>query len=584
MIGSSWRSTALRWSLATFVLWAIAVSLLGVRAYRAAIAGQGILEPYASLGREELADTDVDQLEIDLREAAIELNAAHDDLRHPLLLPIRVLPTVGTQVTVAAEVAGASADLAEAGGSVLEAAASLRDDDAARRPATLASVADDLEIVASLADREGLRHDGALLAPLRRGRDRLVDLLDEVADPAARGAVVADALSSLLGGRRYLLLGANNSEMRLASGMHLSVGVVETDGGEVSIREFAPADDFDPIAGATLLDADVAENWGFLGPEDDFRKLGYSARFDEHVGPQALELWRAATGEQLDGAVQLDAVALAEMVDVVGPIELDGEIFDRDATLDYLLIDQYAEFDHVDTDLETLAARRDRLGDLAGLVSLRLFAFDAEPTELLGLMADLVEGRHLMVYGADPIEQAGWEAVDATGRIAGDEIGVSWLNTGASKLDPYVDVDVEVDIERLPSGNRRVEVAVTTTNRATPDLPRYTLGPWPALELDGPGVYAGRLAFIVPNGVVDAELAPGVRADVFAPDGEVLLIASRPLRVGPGETFRTHLTFELLETVESMEVVPSTRVPAVAWSWPGGAGDDRTPLTISLTE
>lgn len=577
------------WLLATLLLWAVAVGVLLFSAQRDARAGESALRSVADL--DDPTAIDLDELGRALSDGKSSLNRADRRLGNVALAPLRIVPVVGRQLASTRALVATSSDVVNELEPLVAEAQGVRDDpNRADKVAFLRSVEERLGRLDAVIDAVDLGPSDNLVAPLADGRLELQDRLVVLSDDIDQYRAVAEGMASFLDDGTYLILGSNNSEMRLGSGMHLSVGRLTMSGGEFDLPGLESSEDFEPITGAVVLDEDVAARWGYLGLEDDIRKLGYSARFDEHVAPQALELWRAATGEELDGVLLLDPFVLDALLTVLGGVELDGERFDSSNTLEYLLQDQYAQFDFEDIDgievdvdekEELREERRDRLSVLAAAVADEFGTAAWDPIDLIRALQPVAAGRHLMAYSRDDAEQAGWRAMGIDGALTGDDTGVFWLNTGASKLDPFLDVKVDV-VTEIDGDARRVDVTVTTFNGATADLPNYAQGPWLSLSLPEPSSYRGRLAFYAPNGVTDAGFIGGVGVDVFGPDGPLLLVSSQPRTIRPGRTSTIRFYYVIPASRPSVDILPSGRFPSVQWNWDGESFDDSQRRTITF--
>jgi hypothetical protein len=206
----------------------------------------------------------------DLRSAERRLARAEHRLSNPILLPLSVLPVVGRQLDSLESLAKAGNELAAAGAEGVSEA-----DRIVHRP--LGSPADRLVLireVGDLAARTRRRLDAislgpreGLVSPLAKGHNDMAALLADVSgglDRAASGTkVFADWLE---GPRRYLLFAANNAEMRAGSGMFLSVGVLQSMGGQLSVDGFRTVFDVPVPPGAVPFTGDFADRWGWLHP------------------------------------------------------------------------------------------------------------------------------------------------------------------------------------------------------------------------------------------------------------------------------------------------------------------------------
>ena len=103
--------------------------------------------------------------------------------------------------------------------------------------------------------------------------------------PAAYGFLAGDG--------RYLLLGANNAEMRGGSGMFPTAGVLEVSDGDLSIASFQSVNDIPPPATPVELEGDLAAR-GWLDLNVTWTSLGLSPRFPV-TADTAARLWEAGT-------------------------------------------------------------------------------------------------------------------------------------------------------------------------------------------------------------------------------------------------------------------------------------------------
>ncbi len=556
------------WFLAGLAIWAILVvsTLVGVRSdlEEAEAALTSVAES------DDLLAADVDQLLSDLTGSQDRLANARAALDRRPLRPLGWLPVVGRQYRSAKALVRTADDVVSAAIPVLRAAEPSRID----RGDPIDSIrllSDRLTTFAGVVRGVDLGPTDALAPELAEGRNRLAVQLAELEAEVTRAELGLAALDGLLTDGRYVVLGANNGEMQMGSGMPLFVGELELTEGDVELREFGPSEFRFPVTGAEVVNDDLETTWGFLSPANDYRKLTLSADFPAVVGPQALELWRADTGRTLDGVIALDVVALQSMVAVAGPIESGGVVFDGDAVGAYLLLEQYEEFS-----LDQRDARRDRLGLLAEDVLASVVESDWDPVEMLAAMREVVAGGHLRIYSASAPDQRGWEALGVAGRRAPDETGVFLLNLGASKLDPFVAVDVEVDTERV-GDLVRYRYGITLANEATPSVPVYVAGEWEAIGLPVAGTYLGRLAVAVPANAVDAGFVGERTIEVIGPDGFLDVHVSR-VEIAPGASERIAFEFSV-ESERVPAVIPGARVPAATWSVDGSPVDEGEQLS-----
>src|SRR5216683_5374623 len=157
-----------------------------------------------------------------LRRACFDCRAAHREASHPALLPVRLLPVLGRQLRAVIALTQAGDRVTVVGADTIreaDAALSAPHADGAARLALLHRIA---AVSMTAADRlraVELGPSHGLLGPLASRRRRLGAGLERVVNAADRAAGATSAMADLLSGRRYLVLAANNAEMRAGSGM-----------------------------------------------------------------------------------------------------------------------------------------------------------------------------------------------------------------------------------------------------------------------------------------------------------------------------------------------------------------------------
>lgn len=517
-----------------------------------------------------------------LESSGAEFRSASDRLSSPLLYPLRPLPFVGRQFSSVRALAESAAVVVEQIEPIVQSAQMAQDDPASiDRVSFLLDMGERLADVSTVLETLDLGPQDNLIGPLADGRSEFAEQLTDLNERSANYSTMLIGLASFLSDGDYLLLGANNAEMRIASGMHLSIGQMTTIDGGFELSGLVPTGDLVPLRGTPVLDKDVRAQWGFMNPGADFREIAYSPRFDEHVAPQALEMWRTEFGVELDGVIQLDPFVLGALLQVIGGVSIDGEFIGPDDVLPYLLLGQYEEFGDQINEART-QQRQNRLSDLAIAAASAFSEADWDPIDLLQAMRPMAEGRHLLVYSRSETEQAAFAALGIDGSVTDEQIGVFWLNYGASKLDPFLQVSVDASDE-VHGELRTVTLRVTTTSSATANLPDYALGPWSWLGIPNAGDYYGRLAFYLPGNARDAVLEPALDIDSHGLDGPGVVLATAPLIVPVGGTKTVSLTFTIPTSIETLSLLPSGRYPSESWSWSGMTFDDSVEREIELS-
>ncbi|MCZ7534848.1 MAG: DUF4012 domain-containing protein [Acidimicrobiia bacterium] len=374
---------------ATLAVWMVIALSLVVRARSEAYSGLDRLEE----ARETLTPKGLvegDGIDL-LRAAESDFRSAHGSVASPLLTPLRVLPVLGRQVRAVDGMTDGAAEVIAVGIEAIEGAAEALE----RVNPTGAERVEVVRDLGSVASRASLRlrevdlgPGEALVGPVGRARDRFDEELDDLRDAIDDMTHATDAFARFLEGpSRYLVLAANNAEMRVGSGTFLSVGVLAVEDGEFELGEMRPTEEFSVPAGAVPIEGDLADRWGWLEPNREWRNLGASPRFDTQ-GALAARMWEARTGDEVDGVLALDPIALKALLAATGPVEIDGVQIAARNVVSEILLEQYRGLIGYPEE----QPRRDRLNAIAAAAVENLESGEWEAVDLVDELRSAVGG------------------------------------------------------------------------------------------------------------------------------------------------------------------------------------------------
>jgi hypothetical protein len=544
------------------LLWAAGIYVVvcaGLAAVSALFAHQGLTELQAL--RRDLTPGDLlDGSAADrLQDAESDLSTASALVDGPWMTPLQLVPGVGRQVDAFRSMVAGSAEVTAVAVDGMEAAHATVGDGIPQGVGRvqaledLAGVAD--EAAASLA-AVGDGPDSWLLPGLSGAAADFAHEKVGLEQTLLRSRDLSRALATLLDGpSTYLLFAANNAEMRSGSGMLLSAGLLTAEAGRLHVTDLDPTEQMVLPQGVGIDDPDLAQRWGFAGPDQDFRNLMLSPRFAPNA-ELAMQMWNQLGRPPVDGVLTVDVLALEELLEVVGPVNVGFEQVDHTNVRSLLLHDQYTR---VSQDDEGQAARRDVLGAVARAVLERFDTSEPDPGALARALRDASAGRHLMLWSADEEVEAAWRGVHVAGDVDPDGVLVSVLNDGNNKLDQYLDIDAELTPADATHGTLRLSV----TNTVGPDEPPYISGGNPDL-VGGYGIYPGRLAVSFPSGT-RLTVADGARAEVQGHDGGTEVLAA-PVRIAPGTTLVWEVDYVLGQALDGLRILPSARSPGIDWT------------------
>ncbi len=585
------------------VAWFVAVGLSLNNARADAFAGLRLVDELQS-GLDLDLDTVGDRAGDGDTVASLEAAAAHfggaeRSLSRPWVRVLHPVPLVGTQLRSGHALARAAADLAGAGVELHRSAVALRaglDDDRLTRGDAVRELAS-MTAAALPAFDADLGPRNGLLPQLAEAHERIRTERSEVRDELATADVALRGLVSFLEERRYLILAANTSEMRVGAGAVLQTATLTTttDGGfrldearsvsDVVIQSFRPS-----------RDLHVATNWGFLLPARAWQNVAMTPRFPV-VAANAAQMAAAASPDAppIDGVLLVDPVALRDLLTLTGPVTVRDLSVNADNVLAVLGYEQYQRFD------ENNELRQDLLGELAAEVVGRVATTEADPQRIIDALRRSARGRHLLAWSPEQVQQAGWRALGVSGELSGAEVQVALSNHGANKLDYFTTIDASITSAASAASPDTVEVAVQVrlTNTVSGPQPSNVVG---ELDLGAPGRYFGFLTLTLPGfaadvridelfdgAVVDQRPGYGEQQQIFSSRRIDALVAngtdgrgrvvSVSVAVDPGAPVTRTVRFRVPATLASaVQIVPSARWPQIRWATPGVTDDAVSPL------
>jgi hypothetical protein len=493
--------------------------------------------------------------------------------------PVTVVPVVGRQVQSVTDLSAAAATIAATGASFVDEVHAVLDAPHAAGPERVAALRR-LATAAGAATRALDRVDtgpvSGLLSPLAAKRNELVTQLDDAQGRLARAAAAAGAAATILEGpQTYLVLASNNAEMRAGSGAFLEVGTATTSAGVVHLGQMVPAGSLFLPAGAVALTGDLARNWGWLAPNQEWRNLGVTPQFDV-TAQLAAQMWQARTGQQVDGVVSLDVVGLQHLLEATGPVTAGGVTISASNAERYLLHGQYAGL--TDNATPGASSRQDALGALASATLRQLEGGSLDLRTLATAMSSAAEGRHLMVWSRAPAAEAAWRATGVAGELGPRSLDVAVINRGGNKLDPYLHVQVTMTT-RPVRASTDVTLHVVLHDTTPPGQSQFVAGPYPGVAATY-GEYVGLVAVNMPAQASHRQVVGGLHEVVDAAEGPTWLLVSS-VDVLPGRSVALAVHFDLPGHSGTVQVVPSARVPPEQWHAAGRSFTDALPETVS---
>lgn len=519
-------------------------------------------------GRNGLASLDLATVDASGGVAAVVSRATdhmeaadHRARSSPVLGLLRQVPGVGGQIEALRDLTGAAAELGRRGEETATRLQAVMD--APRTPASrldlARSVASELEELSNDLQGFEIGADGWLVPPLAWAREDLDVELIEARASLRRASTASAALAEFLTGpRRYLIAAGNNAEMR-SGGVITASGVAEVLDGEIDVGEFLPND----RRAASEAPVPVPQEWYdvYAWRWGNYRYPGTTYTPNFPVAASIIgEISARNQHGPVDGVLYVDTFTLAAVLEVVGPVTVDGITFDHTNVIHRILYENYLVYG----DLEDNPVRKELQGDIAEAAFDAIGERDYSLFALAGALSEMAKTRHLLGWAADPVEHDLWETLGVDGHLEADDVFVEVANLGASKLDYFVTVAVDLTTEYDSEIDaRRGRMAVTITNPEREQTSPYIEGFSGLIE--EPGEHVAWLGWFLP------QYATGITAVDFpgfsqsGPDGP-LYVSGTVVHVPLGESRTYTVEFILPGDQYFLTVLPSARVRPTVWT------------------
>lgn len=346
--------------------------------------------------------------------------------------------------------------------------------------------------------------DGAgLWGPLGDARREFDDVAASSSRRLGEGAEALGAARTFLGAggrRRYLVVAQNNAEMR-DQGAVLSYVVVSFENGRlIREKQGSVADLTLPAPAPTPVPAGTQEVFGPIRPTQTWQSVNATADF-AFSGRAMADMYRQAAGQAVDGVIALDVPALAGLLQIVGPVSIDGAAEAVTAgNVGRLLLNDFYQGLGPTSD-QTL--RRERQADVVKAVMDRLTGQAQDAVAVGRALGDAASGGHLRLWSAQPGEEDVFERTGLGGGPAAKEADrtfhVAVQNRTASKLDYFVRPSVHQDVQLTKEGTAVVRTTVVIENQAPANATAsYQFGP--AAFTEKPGDYLAWVLLWGPEG------------------------------------------------------------------------------------
>jgi len=303
------------------------------------------------------------------------------------------------------------------------------------------------------------------------------------------------------GPQTYLVAGMNNAEMR-DSGSVLSLDVLTAANGTFTIDQDSSYANYLLSAPAPVtLPAGTEQVFGAYDPTENWPNTDATADF-ALTGESMQGMFKAATGQTVNGAIGIDLPGVVSILRLTGPVTVPGISEPVSAAnAESLLLDKQYQ------GLAINASATQRRDNIAATVKAAVDQMKQEHIDIdtfANALASDVQGRHLMVWAADPTSEKGLVTLDAAGTLTtfnpARTFHLAVENATSDKLDYFIRVGVTMHITIDARGNAVINTAVGVRNDAlTGQPPSLQYGP-DGVNAFTPGQYVARIFLWGPRG------------------------------------------------------------------------------------
>jgi Protein of unknown function (DUF4012) len=317
-----------------------------------------------------------------------------------------------------------------------------------------------------------------VLPPVRRASEQItgeLSTLNSQLDDAALAARLLPPMLGATGPRRYLVVIQDNAEVRGTGGLLGAFATLEATNGQLRLTGLESNDGLKPLSVAPTdasLPAEYVDRYADWGVTELWQQVNVSPHFP-YAAQIWTAMWRARTGEQLDGVIAIDPFTLGYLLAATGPVRLDdGTTLTGANAAGFILKDEYAVL--------AGAQRKQYLVTLGRAVFDHLVTGAGSTRAVVAALGRAAgEGRLLIASPAHPAEQALLETRRLGGALpetTAPFAAVVINDAGSGKLDYYLGRRLSYNAGSCANGQRTATVGIALTNNAPASgLPDYVV-------------------------------------------------------------------------------------------------------------
>lgn len=318
------------------------------------------------------------------------------------------------------------------------------------------------------------------------------ELLPQATQAVEEGVQLSELMLAFLGHnehKRYLVLFANNREIRPCGGFPGSFGLFDIENGVVTQADVPGGGIYD-IAGQTRGIIEPPEPLQLVTATWNVQDAGWFPHYPSCSQRTQHFLLDANDGLSVDGVISVSPDVVARMLEVTGPIDMTeefDEIVSAENFYDIVQRTDNQEVNETDTPKQIITEMTPKLFDT-------LFSSAQNPDELLALLTlfqDSLNTKDILIHVNDNNVQQLLSARNWSGELMntdGDYLHINRANIGGGKTSTVVENSANVETTIHDDGSITNRVTYTSVHNGDP-----------ASELSGVTNYAF-VRFYIPHG------------------------------------------------------------------------------------
>lgn len=314
-------------------------------------------------------------------------------------------------------------------------------------------------------------NDDAVPADVRENFTQLKAAIPTIHNLVAAASGQADVFLSLLGtdhDRKYLVLLANNHELRPVGGFIGTVALLNVDRGEVESIDVSSVYDGDGQLKQFIAPPDpllpVASRW-YLRDTNWFVDFPVSAR-------KAAEFFEKEGGPTVDGVILLTPDVIQRMLSLTGPVTVPGysQIVTAENFVEITQQEVTYEYD------KELNRPKQFLADLTPLILDRMFGESENKLQTFQAFTQALAKKEMLLYFRNNQIQGQIEKFNWGGAVPKDAAGIIHVNNaniGGHKSDQFIEQEIDQRLQVLADGSAEVTLTVRRTHRGPFEASSY---------------------------------------------------------------------------------------------------------------